>query len=692
MSTRAQIPVTTTQFDYFACVGGLNLVSPELAKKPGTLIDCSNFECELTGGYRRIGGYERFDGRARPSDQNYYTIAASVTSDIAVGDMLSGATSLATASVIVAAAAGSSTIVVAKLSGGPFVIGEALRVASVQVGTAIGPSISGGAPTVVLDAAWKHLAASAHRADIQAVPGSGPIRGVWMYRGVVYAFRDNATGTGKGMWRATPAGWTAVSLGSTLAYTSGTAIINDGDTVTGANSGASGVVLRVANSTGSWSSGSPSSGRIVLSSVSGTFQAGEALRVGGAPQAVAGNAQVATTLAPGGRYEFRNENFYGQSDTMRMYGVDGVNNAFEFDGSAYVPIVTGMNPDAPSHLEIHKRYLWLSFRGSLQHSSVGDPYSFSVITGAAEIATGADIVALASQIGDQTTAALLVVCRNRTYTVYGSSNADFVLMPTAPDIGAMPYTLQNLPLAIMLDDRGIVQAAASQNFGNFDSSTISQLVQPIIEQQRGKAVGSSIVRGRNQYRVFFDDGSGLILSFTGRKLLGITAVNYGRKVLCPISEEDSGGIERRFFGGDNGMVYEDDRGTSFDGADIEYYAKLAFNTQKSPRVRKRYRKAVLELRPDGYGEMSLTQDLQYTDAFIATPDEQRIAVDPPTTYWDTTNWDSVSWDARTIAPVRLELFGTGDNLALQIYGKTPYTAPFTLQSAIIHYTPRRHDR
>ena len=41
----------------------------------------------------------------------------------------------------------------------------------------------------------------------QAVPGSGPVRGVWLYNGDVFAWRDNAGGTALVMHKATAGGW-----------------------------------------------------------------------------------------------------------------------------------------------------------------------------------------------------------------------------------------------------------------------------------------------------------------------------------------------------------------------------------------------------------------------------------------------------------------------------------------------------
>ncbi len=51
--------------------GGLDLTTPPLRQQPGVLQDAINFECAPFGGYTRIEGYERFDGRTAPSEADF---------------------------------------------------------------------------------------------------------------------------------------------------------------------------------------------------------------------------------------------------------------------------------------------------------------------------------------------------------------------------------------------------------------------------------------------------------------------------------------------------------------------------------------------------------------------------------------------------------------------------------------------
>ena len=59
--------------EHFLLRGGLDFVSSPLSIDPGRAWRGTNFEC-VEAGYRRIAGFERFDGRPSPSGATYYVI------------------------------------------------------------------------------------------------------------------------------------------------------------------------------------------------------------------------------------------------------------------------------------------------------------------------------------------------------------------------------------------------------------------------------------------------------------------------------------------------------------------------------------------------------------------------------------------------------------------------------------------
>ena len=72
--TRREIRPSGLKSNYFPFEGGINMVDPALSMRPGELVAANNFEVDVRGRYRRLDGYERFDGQTLPSDITIYRI------------------------------------------------------------------------------------------------------------------------------------------------------------------------------------------------------------------------------------------------------------------------------------------------------------------------------------------------------------------------------------------------------------------------------------------------------------------------------------------------------------------------------------------------------------------------------------------------------------------------------------------
>ncbi len=81
--------------------------------------------------------------------------------------------------------------------------------------------------------------------------------------------------------------------------------------------------------------------------------------------------------------------------------------------------------------------------------------------------------------------------------------------------------------------------------------------------KRTKVTASCVVRDKSQYRLFFSDG--YVLYFTFSKAGGFMPVKLPNAATWAWSSEESDGSEVVYFGSTNGMVYQMERGTSFDG-------------------------------------------------------------------------------------------------------------------------------
>jgi hypothetical protein len=668
----------------FAFNGGLDQVTPPLELGNGMLRTASNVEIAINGGYKTLQGYERFSGKPKPSSAVYAILTTNITGTLVVGNVLTdnAGTSFGTVLAITA-----TYVVLSKLTG-TFTTGN-VRVGGVIVGTCTGGQMSGAAPTSRLDATYINLAADLYRADIAVVPGSGNVLGVWQYAGKVYAFRNNAGATAAVMHVQSASGWTPIALGRDMPFTSGgTYEILEGNVITGATSGATATITRVCLTSGSWAAGT-AAGTLVFASQTGNFVA-ENLNVGANLNVatIAANS-TAITLSTNGAYEFANWNFGGQAGTRRMYGCDGVNRGFEFDGTVYVPIRTGMTADAPTHLRIHKNQLFFSFAGSAQHSGIATPYAFAPIFGASELACGDDIEGFLELPGSETSGAMAIYTQNRTLVLYGNDVGDWNLVPYSEESGGLADSIQYISQGVCLDSQGVKLLATTQRYGNFQDSVISDNIAPFLDDLINTVSASCIVRKKNMYRLFFSGGNGLYITFKKEKVMGMTTVILPNPVLCMCSMEGSSGLEEIYFGSSDGFVYQMDIGTSFDGDPIEWRAELAFNNFGGPRTLKSFRMVSTEVTGSGYSEFMQSSTIGYgsTEYDSASTSTQVSAL--AGVAWDSFIWDTFFWDGRSLVPSEAELSGTAENLSLLYYGSSDEFNSITLNSAIVHYSPRR---
>jgi len=122
--------------EYFPFKGGMNLVDPALTIPPGELIDGYNYEVFTRGGYRRVSGYERYDGHHIASDSVYHIMNFTTgVNEPSVGATVVGDSSLAVGVVLAVvlesgswAGSDAAGYIVLHVESGTFVNGETFSV------------------------------------------------------------------------------------------------------------------------------------------------------------------------------------------------------------------------------------------------------------------------------------------------------------------------------------------------------------------------------------------------------------------------------------------------------------------------------------------------------------------------------------------------------------------------------------
>ena len=666
--------------------GGLDQETPPLSLASGFLRASQNFECDVNGGYSVATGYERYDGQPSPSDAVASVIDITLTGTISVGDTVTGSNIGATAEVIVS---NPTFIVVTKVSAA-FIIGETLSVSGVQATTTSVSKPNSGA-SALLRAQYKNLAADVYRADIAAPTGSGGSLGGFRYNDITYAWRNNAGGTAANLWKSTASGWSQITFHHEISYTAGGAT-EPAEGTTLSQGGVTAVIKRVVIVSGTFALGT-AAGRLIITTPaggSGNFASGAATV--GAINFTLSGVQTAITFQPSGRFEHIKANFAGGLSTIRIYGCDGANRGFEFDGTILVPITTGMATDTPSHVYAHKFQLFFAFDSSAQHSAPGSPFVWSVILGAAELAMGDTITGFSTQPGNQTSAALAIFTRNLTSILYGTGVGDWDLQTYRPELGAYEWSVQDVGYTIYLDDQGISNILTSQDFGNFSHDMLSARVKSWVTNHRSITTASCVSRDKSQYRLFFSNKDALYVTFVGRKIIGMMPIYFRHPVSWAYSSEDSDGTETIFFGSTDGMVYQMEKGTSYDGGAIDFFFNVAWDFLKQPRMLKRYVDAAMEISGNGYAGFTVGYNVGYSSTDFAQPTSLATSVAFSGAQWDEFVWDEFTWDGQALSPTMLSLGGEAENISFSIRGSSDYNASITFSGTTVNYIPRRATR
>lgn len=613
------------QTSTFLLRGGLNLVTPPLAIPAGQAIAALNYEPDVSG-YRSHGGYERYDGQPAPSE------AATPEDE------------------------------------------------------------------------------TARRSAITAVPGTGPVRGVAVYRGNVYAFRDHSDGNGR-MYRDSASGWTEMTFGKEIAFSAGTAEFVEGETLAGGTSLATATIDRVVLQSGAW--GTDAQGFLIVSDVVGTFQAETGTSSSGSATIA---AAIDLTLTAGGFYSFTAHNFYGGARSICLYFANGQGNAWEWDGEVLAPVRTGTAAgiagnidylladngdfiladnsdniilaasfDRPLWVAHFANHLFLGYdSGSLVHSSLGEPLEYITTTGAGEIAFGEELTGILA-----TTTALVVFGRNAVDYLVGSDSSDFLLQHITENSGALPRSPVVLDTPVYVDDGGIRSLSATAAFGDWRMGTMSALVEPLIKAKRdaGVQIATALaVKSRDQHRLFWDDGTGLVM-YVGRKQPEILPFKLPSTTFSACAGEITQGEgERVFVGSEDGYVYELGRGTSFDGAAIPTYLRLAFNQVGTPTQRKLFRRFAAEMDSPDDITVGIAYDVDYARG--TGNGQVNVSADAGTPIVSTEDYGSIDWTQAVQGLLEHHVAGIGKNLAVTFITSAADKEPHTLASATINFSPR----
>lgn len=218
------------------------------------------------------------------------------------------------------------------------------------------------------------------------------------------------------------------------------------------------------------------------------------------------------------RYVFITANFYGDIELESMYGTNGADRAFAYNGRNFYKIFTqpAIEKDRPRHVAFHHSHLALGYEdGRVDISVVGEPFNFTGLDGASSWAIGDSVAGLLPLSG----AILGVFCKKSIVGISGTTVDNFATQTLSAKLGAVEYTVADMGFPVYANAYGVYTLAQTTDYGDFLGSPLSQSVSPWLRPRLIRRATSDKevvvawpVRSKNQYKLAFADGYVLTMS------------------------------------------------------------------------------------------------------------------------------------------------------------------------------------
>ena len=337
--------------------------------------------------------------------------------------------------------------------------------------------------------------------------------------------------------------------------------------------------------------------------------------------------------------------------------VDGVNEAIIFDGAHWEELKSGNDGgysagsshnsgagtgggalvlNAPSLVDVFENHLFLSGHEAnasiIAHSAPNDPYTWTSGAAAGQIAAGFDVV----QIKPFRDNLFVFGSKNIKKVTVNSSNA-FALENVTTNIGcvARDSVLEIGGDLMFLSPSGLRPVAGTSRIGDVELQTLSNPIQStlvdLIKNEDMDALVGVVIRAKSQVRYYVTSTIGNALQVPAESIGiigGLTDASgslswefgelLGIRASCTTSDY-IGTTEVVLHGDHDGAVYQEERGTSFNGSNIISVYSTPYLDFGETEQRKALRKVNTFVRAEGPFEMNLAIDYDWGDYATAVP-------------------------------------------------------------------------
>lgn len=640
--------------------GGLLTNLPPLQQgiqAPGSARVLKNFEPSISGGYRRIKGFEKYD----TAKVNPYGVCR------VQGSGQTG-TSLVLAGVY-------ST----PIAGDTFTIAGVTGTYTIATGGVI---YNATTKTVTLTLTTSLASSPADKAIATFTTGSGLINGVAAWRGSVIAARNNS------IYKSTGTGWSLISI---PAY--GTVLVNGGS-----QTGTSLIVdgLTATPQAGDTFSIAGVEKVYTITSVGTVTSGGATLTVSPSLASSPADNAAITFLAldrtTSSKLRFAK---YRLGTSEKIVGVDSTSVPFIYDNTTFTEL-NSVPSDVvgAEHVIFFKNQLFFSKGEVLTFTSPYTDSDFNPANGSGTINIGTAITGL-TIFRDQ----LIIFGQKKILQLVGNTSSDFVLRPITEDIGCVDTdTIQEVGSDIMfLGPDGLRLLSGTDRFGDYGIGAVSKVIQSEMLSfiAASTSFASVIIREKSQYRIF-----GYNSAITAANAVGILGTQTLLDQQGQISWAELRGIrayvangeyfnkvETTVFAHSDGFVYKMETGNTFDGANIIAEFSTPYVPMEDPRIRKTFYKLILYTDPTGSVTTAVNLKLDFDTENVIQP--ETIILSNTTAAvavygGQLSSYGTVTYGDKLRKVFETQVIGSGFAVALQFVSNSQ-DPPYSLDSATLEY-------
>jgi len=361
--------------------------------------------------------------------------------------------------------------------------------------------------------------------------------------------------------------------------------------------------------------------------------------------------------------------------------------------------VTHSAPDAGKYIEIHEQHLCIvdaiNEPSTIYYSGNNDDDDFSG-TGSGSVTINDIIVGIKSFRSD-----LYIFCeRSIKKLININVTAETAVEDVTVDLGCVSgYTIQELGGdLIYLSQDGFRTIAGTERIGDVELGTISQNIQPLVSEitnTPGSYIFNSVViRGRDQYRLYYSVSGGG--ATTQRGIIGTLRINPETGGMgfewSTCSGFDVGAVSASFSGtevyyhGDlSGNVYIHDSGDDFAGLPITYNYVTGDMDFGDPGLRKTLHWMNLSTEPEGPTDITLQWKFNFSSIDIVQPPQTTIGSLSYGAVYGTAVYGTDVYGVSTPLK-RINLRGSGTSVSFSFTGSDSYP-PFKITGMYITFVP-----